>query len=639
MKLTSHTLLLGLAVFAAKTHAADRLAIKSHAPLEARRQVLSRLPGTNRLELAIGLPLRNRPAMTNLLHDVYDARGAKFHQYLTPVQFAEQFGPTAEDYEKVKAFARSNHLTIKREFGNRALVNVVGTVADIENAFQVHLGWYQHPAEKRQFFAPDTDPTVTSGLSVLYIQGMDNYLIPRPQGHSVPLDKTAGPHAQDGSGVNGLYVGSDYRHAYVPGTTLKGAGQALGLFELDGYTPGDITKYESLAGRNAVPLYNILNSLAPGSGNDEVCVDIQSAVAMAPNLAAINVYEEPNGSGNDATIINEMASPTQGELLPSQISCSWGIENDTDIVQGLLELALQGQSFFYALGDNGAYQNGMDGNTAGSLVYMVAVGGTELFMTNNGAKWIAENVWHDVPGTNYAYFATAGGILTDVPIPDYQQPVSMALNHGSTQFRNVPDVALVARDIEGVVTGTNSSGKYVETGQVGGYVGTSISAPLWAGIAALMNEQAADDGKPPVGFLLPAIYNIAQSSAYSACFHDITAGNNSWNDTKAGTSSDGLYTAAAGYDLCTGWGSCAGTNLINTLMDFTGPVFVDFHYQGQISAGTYAKPYKTLAQGVSAVTYGGTIIIKTAGTSSETMTIKKAMDINVNDGAATIGKH
>lgn len=66
---------------------------------------------------------------------------------------------------------------------------------------------------------------------------------------------------------------------------------------------------------------------------------------------------------------------------------------------------------------------------------MTYVGGTQLFTNDAGASWSNEVVWHDKPGTKFQYFSSTGGILTDVPIPEYQEGVSMALNQGSTQYR------------------------------------------------------------------------------------------------------------------------------------------------------------------------------------------------------------
>lgn len=72
-------------------------------------------------------------------------------------------------------------------------------------------------------------------------------------------------------------------------------------------------------------------------------------------------------------------------------------------------------------------------------------------------------------------------------------------------------------------------------------------------------------------------------------------------------------------------------------VSFVGPVWVDFNFSFPLHLGTYAFPYNTLAQGVSAVQVGGTIAFKPAS-SSETMTISKPMTLIAIGGAATIGQ-
>jgi hypothetical protein len=137
-------------------------------------------------------------------------------------------------------------------------------------------------------------------------------------------------------------------------------------------------------------------------------------------------------------------------------------------------------------------------------------------------------------------------------------------------MRNFPDVAMVAENF--VVVADNGSTVTEDWG-------TSFAAPLWAGFMALVNQEAAAHGQPPVGFLNPALYAIGQSADYTNCFHDITVGNN------ATATSGGLFPAVPGYDLCTGWGSPKGSNLIYALalpqhlviapsldQQFTGPV-------------------------------------------------------------------
>src|SRR5438045_2203028 len=100
---------------------------------------LDRLPTTNRLNLAIGLPLRNQAALHSLLQQLYDPVSTNYHHYLTPEQFTERFGPTEQDYRTVRNFARANGLKVTTEHPNRLLLEVNGTVADIERVFHTTL--------------------------------------------------------------------------------------------------------------------------------------------------------------------------------------------------------------------------------------------------------------------------------------------------------------------------------------------------------------------------------------------------------------------------------------------------------------------------------------------------------------------
>ena len=76
--------------------------LNGHLPAAlARLQPVDRLPSNNHMELAIGLPLRNQQALNLLLRDLYDPASPRYHQFLTPDQFTQMFGPTAEDYQKL----------------------------------------------------------------------------------------------------------------------------------------------------------------------------------------------------------------------------------------------------------------------------------------------------------------------------------------------------------------------------------------------------------------------------------------------------------------------------------------------------------------------------------------------------------
>ena len=81
--------------------AVERQLLSGHVPAAAARlQPVGRMPASNRLNLAIGLPLRNQEELTTLLEELYGAAGPQYRHYLSPQEFAEKFGPAREDYER-----------------------------------------------------------------------------------------------------------------------------------------------------------------------------------------------------------------------------------------------------------------------------------------------------------------------------------------------------------------------------------------------------------------------------------------------------------------------------------------------------------------------------------------------------------
>lgn len=501
-----------------------------------------RLAATNQLTLAIGLPLRNAGALTNLLAQIYDPASPNYHHYLTPDEFTAQFGPTEQDYQAAKDFAAANGLTVKGTHPNRVVLDVSGQASDVEKAFHITLKTYHHPTENRDFFAPDTEPSVAANVPVLHVSGLDNSVVP----HSL-LKKlaTAGASPKLGSSPGGGYIGTDFRNAYVPGTSLNGAGQMVGLLQFDsGFYQSDITAYENLAGiTNNTPVQAVLldgYGGGPGFANDEVSLDIEMVISMAPAVSKIYVFE---GSLTD-DILSAMASSNQVR----QLSASWSYPIDATSEQLFQQFAAQGQSFFNASGDSDAWLTGQI-PTPCDDPQITVVGGTTLSTAVPNGAWTSETVWNW--GIEYGVdgIGGGGGISTTYTIPTWQTNISMTTNQGSTTFRNIPDVALTADNVF-VDFGGGSEGLFG---------GTSCASPLWAGYMALVNQQAAANGNVSLGFLNPTIYPLLQNANYTTLFHDTTTGNNTWSQ------SPNLFFAVPGYDLCTGLGTPNGTNLINAL--------------------------------------------------------------------------
>lgn len=552
--------------------AAQMKTLHGHVPVAISRHNLQpngQLSNEAVLDLTFGLPLRNTNALNNLLQQIYDPAGTNYHHFLTSQEFTAQFGPSAEDYQRVIKFANDNGLTVVGTHPNRMLLDVSGKASDIEKAFQVTLRTYSHPTENRKFFAPDVDPSVPSALPVENITGLDNYRQPHTRYKLKSAASSAQSKATTGSGPDGNYIGNDFRNAYVPGSILNGSGQTIALVEFDGYYSNDITQYEGLAGRTNIPLQNVLldgfTGLPTGNGGEvEVSLDIDMVVSMAPALANVVVYE-----GNPYNFFpDDVLSRIAEDNSARQISCSWGWGGGPSATTDHIfqEMALQGQTFYDAIGDSDAFTtgagsvNGVDNpelpNQPSDSPYITQVAGTTLTMNGLGASYASETVWNwDIRyGPAYDGIGTCGGISSYYSIPSWQTNINMTPPQGSATFRNMPDVALTADDIFVIADG----GVYYP-----GTGGTSCAAPLWAGFTALVNQQATNNGLPPVGFINPALYIIGHSANYTNYFHDITTGNNTWS------ASPNLFYAITNYDLCSGLGTPNGTNLINALVAVT----------------------------------------------------------------------
>jgi hypothetical protein len=516
---------------------------------------LGYLPATNELRLAISLPLRNPDELSALLAELYDPASANYRRYLTPEEFAARFGATEAEYQAVENFALTNGLRITERHPNRLVLDVAAPAAVIEKAFHVSLRTYRHPNDGREFFAPDSDPTVSVRLPLLQVSGLNNYAIPQPRFRRDTNALSAKAIPRAGTGPGSTYIAKDLLKAYLPGmTNLTGTGQSVGLLQFDGYYTNDIQSYINTAGiTTSAKLINVAvdgGVKKPGSGNGEVALDIQMVLALAPGVSNIYVYEAPNPSPW-VDLLSRMANDNKAR----QLSCSWGDNSagapDMASEQIFLQMAAQGQSFFNASGDSDAFTSGIPFPSESTNITQV---GATTLTTGSGASYTSEQVWNwgITRGSSYDGVGSSGGISLNFALPWWQQGMTNNLNAaaGSLTRRNVPDVSFIGDNVYSICDNGASAGATA---------GTSCAAPLWAAFMALVNQQNAANGQPPAGFINPSVYAIGNSLNYNACFHDTVISSNTWS------SSTTKYRAVTGFDLCTGWGTPNGTNLINAL--------------------------------------------------------------------------
>ena len=147
---------------------------------------------------------------------------------------------------------------------------------------------------------------------------------------------------------------------------------------------------------------------------------------------------------------------------------------------------------------------------------------------------------------------------------------------------------------------------------------------------ALVNQQAAANGQPPIGFANPALYAIGKSTNYLSCFHDITTGCNT------NSSSPTKYYATPRYDLCTGWGTMIGSNLMQALLAPSSDHLVVTPPLGFTSFGPGGGPFTVTSQTYTLKNIGSTPLNWSLANASSWLTVSTASGTLSSDASTTV---
>lgn len=522
-------------------------------PLIRNAQMLGAANGQQQLALSIGLQLRNQQELNALLSDQNNRHSSLYHHYLTPQQFAAEFGPTAAQQQQVVDYLRSQGITVTHVSPNGLLIDAIANVAQAQAAFAVQINNYQLGA--RHFYANASAPTVPSGISPLIVSigGLDNSQHMRPLYHLQSQQAAKASHARTtkralASGYGPSDLLGAYDGAALQQSGVKGSGQTVAVFELDGYQQSDIQQYFQTYNLGNPSVTNVLvdgYNGAAGQGAIEVELDIEVVAAMAPGASQI-VYEGPNSTQGVNDTYNKIVTDNKAQIT----TISWG---ECEAQSGAAELqtldgifkqgAAQGISMFAAAGDSGAYDcndTNLAVDSPAGDPYIIGVGGTNL-QTSNGS-YGSESVWSNPSDTQRSPKGSGGGggISNTFAQPSWQVGPGVK-NQYSNGNREVPDVSADADPQTGYAVYCT----VVAAGCTGNIVvgGTSAAAPLWAGSMAMINNYLQTQSKSGVGFVSPQLYGLANSQQQYAPFHDVTSGNNLY------------YPATANYDEATGIGT------------------------------------------------------------------------------------
>ena len=460
--------------------------------------------------------------------------------------FTGQYGAQQADIDAVKKFASEHGLAVVDQDAARRTVVLSGTVAAFNRAFEVDLQQFEHAGGSyRGRTGPVHLPDELQD-AVEAVLGLDNRPAAKPHFRSRLTPGNVNWHpAAAAASASFTPTSLASLYGFPPGT---GQGQCVAIVELGGgYRTTDLHTYFASLGINPMPHVTAVSvdhgrnhpTGDPNGPDGEVMLDVEVVGAVAPG-AKIVVYFAPNTDAGFLDAITKAMHDTTHR--PSVISISWGGPESAWTTQAMTaydnafqSAAAMGITICVASGDDGSSDGANDGRDhvdfPASSPHVLACGGTSLHAANGVIN--KEVVWND--GANGG--AGGGGVSNFFPLPPWQSGKTVSKGGKTTDLlnRGVPDVSGDADPVTGYdvrIDGTNAV--------IGG---TSAVAPLWAGLIARINAMKGS----PVGFINPKLYAAAHVT------HDITQGNN------------GDFSAASGWDACTGLGTPIGTQVAAAL--------------------------------------------------------------------------
>jgi kumamolisin len=399
--------------------------------------------------------------------------------------------------------------------------------------------------------------------------------------HDKPVARRRGtpPHA---SASKTLLV-RDFADAYGFPKDCGVSGQTIGLLEFGGgFRHEDIRAF---CRRNQVPMPNIDVVELRGATNDpaperavremlqvvqgevrlaaaaettpamesaqatvEVTMDIELLAALAPGARVIVYFAPPDEQGIYLALHRAIYSK---EYAPDVLSISWG-EPETALSKEymhavdhlLLAAAHLGITVCASSGDAGALNHSPDKlpavNFPAGSPHCVACGGTtpEFITGAGGVTGIArEVVWNSTH--HHLQGATGGGVSRVFPLPEWQAHAEVPTGPTGFAGRGVPDVAGPADPRSGC--------ELLIYGLPFASAGTSAVAPLWAALIACGNRLAGRR----LGHVHSHLYTIGHQRLPG--LRPVSEGSN------------GGYTARAGWNACTGYGTPTGISLLQHL--------------------------------------------------------------------------
>ena len=491
-----------------------------------------------------------------------------YRKWLTPEEFGERFGLTANDIAKATAWLESQGLKVDHVARGRHWITFHGTADEAARAF--HTRFHHYRVNGEMHFANVDELSVPAALAEVVggFGGLDDFK---------PHSNIVRPQYTSSKGVHTLVpddLAAIYNIASLYAAGIDGAGQKIAIVGDSSLDLSDIRGFRAHFNLPYNDPIQILIGDDPGYNGDviEANLDIEWANAVARGAQVVYVY------GQDVFFAAQFAVD---ENVAPVLSLSFGsceAYNQASFRAVAQQAVAQGITWLTASGDTGgaacdqfaAIPQAAKGLTVAfpaSIPEITAVGGTQLDDTTakywatsnsvNGASalgYIPEAVWNDTFLVG-GFDAAGGGASILFPKPYWQTGPGVP----NDKARDIPDVSLAASP--------NHAGYQVYLyGNLYVVGGTSAGAPSMAGVVALLNQYLTAKSllpKPGLGNINPTLYRLAQST--NNIFHDITTGDNAVRCALGSPNCvEGLvgYPAGPGYDLATGLGSIDAYNLV-----------------------------------------------------------------------------
>ena len=483
---------------------------------------------TDSLTYTIALKQNNMFFLKEYLLNISDPYHKEYGKYLTKEQISEYVASKPSDILPVLLWLHNNRVKKYKFYGDS--FQCTDKISNIEGMFNVKIYKFVNINTKEVVLKSKNNYQIPTNLidNIVFIDGISNKLGPvyRP------------PKKKDTSD-NGFVSREVINRIYNinSSTIIKNTSVGAIEFQGGGFSESDLNKTQLLNGINARSVYKVIGPNL--GGGTESKLDMQMLATTAPEVELWYI--------NYNQWLYQMATDLfNRDEVPDILSISYGwAERDqctvvdcknlssTEYVNRVnnefIKLSLRGITLVVASGDAGSPGRTNEGCDRSSNLINPVLPGSSPWITSVGATFILDNnqTWdYNTPickvnkcasgnDTQSIDFNTVGwttgagfGIYESEKRPKWQEKVvDEYLNSGvflpnssnwNKEGRGYPDVSAVGHNCP-----VYNQFQYEDVD------GTSCSAPVFAGILAILNDHQVNNGRPKLGFVNPLLYQMA----------------------------------------------------------------------------------------------------------------------------------